>query len=114
MMATLKRNSEILTARLNIADNPWARAKGLLGRKHLPSDEVLWIKPCNNIHTFFMKFPIDVVFTDKNLKVVKVRHNVVPGRLILPVWKARNTFECAVGFLDRHQIREGDQLHVGP
>lgn len=112
-MATLKRNSEILTTDLKIADNLWTRAKGLLGRASLPSDEVLWIKPCNNIHTFFMKFPIDVVFTDKNLKVVKVRRNVVPGRLILPVWKACNTFECAAGFLDRHQIREGDQLHVG-
>jgi len=112
-MATLKRNSEVLTTELKIADNPWLRAKGLLGRESLPSDEVLWIKPCNNIHTFFMKFPIDVVFTDRNLKVVKVRRNVVPGRLILPVWRASNTFECAVGFLDRHQIREGDQLHVG-
>lgn len=112
-MAKLMRESKIL-ASIEFAHTPWRRAKGLLGRASLPPGEALWIRPCNSIHTFFMKFPIDVVFTDKNLIVCKVIRDVKPGRLLAPVWKASSTFEFAAGFLDQHPIREGDQLHVGP
>ena len=73
----------------------------------------MWIKPCNSIHTFFMKFPIDVVFVDKNLKVRKVKRNVPPGKFIWPIFSAHSVFECAAGFLDAHPIQEGDQLHSG-
>jgi uncharacterized protein len=113
-MAQLKKNSTIIAEKVWIANNPWTRFVGLLGRKNLPDSEALWIKPCNSIHTFFMKFPIDAVFTDKNLVVLQVRSHLKPGLLIKPVWTARYTFEFAAGFTDRHKIAEGDQLYVDP
>ncbi len=113
MMPQLMRDSEILAPHVWIADNTWSRAKGLLGRSILPADEVMWIKPCNSIHTFFMKFPIDVVFTDRQLVVRKVYRNVMPWRLTWPVWSAHSVFEFASGFLTARPIREGDRLHVG-
>jgi uncharacterized membrane protein (UPF0127 family) len=113
-MAKLMRGDEILASKVEFAHSPWSRAKGLLGRKSLPPDQAMWLKPCNNIHTFFMRFPIDVVFTDKNLVVRKVHRNVGPWKLRAAFWHGESTFEFAAGFLDRHPIQEGDQLHVGP
>jgi uncharacterized membrane protein (UPF0127 family) len=111
-MAKLMRGTEIL-ASVEFAHNPLRRAIGLLGRASLPIDQVMWLKPGNNIHTMFMRFAIDVIFVDKNLVVRKIHRQVKPGKLWLASWKANSTFECAAGFLDQHRIQEGDQLHVG-
>ena len=119
-MACLKRNSEVLATRVWMANTPWTRLRGLLGRKDFPASDAMWfvpgsrLVPMNSIHTFFMRFPIDVAFTDSNLVVKKIFAGVKPGRMIWPVVAATNTFEFAAGFLGRHSIREGDQLHVDP
>lgn len=113
-MARLRKDAYVIAENLWIASNPWTRFKGLLGRKHLPENEAMWIKPCNGIHTFFMRFPIDAVFTDRNLVVKKVIKNIPPGRMPWPVWSATHTFEFAAGSADRHNLREGDRLHVDP
>ncbi|TML60208.1 MAG: DUF192 domain-containing protein, partial [Actinobacteria bacterium] len=54
--------------------------KGLLGRTSLPDGEGLLLKPCGSVHTFFMRFPIDVVFLDRELSVVAVSAEVAPWR----------------------------------
>ena len=54
--------------------------RGLLGRDGLPQGEGLLIKPCGSVHTFFMRFPIDVVFLDRELSVLAVRPEVRPWR----------------------------------
>jgi uncharacterized membrane protein (UPF0127 family) len=66
---------------VDIADTSAARRTGLLKRKSLESGEGLWIVPCESVHTFFMKFPIDLVYLDRRRKVRKVRHAVPPWRL---------------------------------
>jgi uncharacterized protein len=88
------------------------RAKGLLGKKEMGIDQCLWIKPCNNVHTFFMKFSIDCIFMDKSMKVVRTFENVAPHRLVGPVWKASSVLEAPAGFIGRWNIKNGDQLHV--
>ena len=55
--------------------------RGLLGRSSLPSGEGLLLKPAGSVHTFFMRFPIDVVFLDRDRKVVGVRHGLRPWRV---------------------------------
>lgn len=110
----LRLANTTLASQVWIANNPWARAKGLLGRSSFPLTDALWIKPCNNIHTFFMKFPIDAVFTDRELKVRRVIQNLRPGRIIWPVWSAHSVFEFAAGFVEKNPVREGDQLYVVP
>ncbi len=101
-----------LIPRLELADSMWRRMKGLLGRTHLPVDQALWIPQCRSVHTFFMKFPIDLIFLDRDLVVRKTFKHVNPGRLIWPVWSASSVIELQAGFLDKNPIRVGEKLHV--
>ncbi|MBI5623952.1 MAG: DUF192 domain-containing protein [Elusimicrobia bacterium] len=88
------------------------RMRGLLGKDSLPEGEGLWIIPCPQIHTFFMRFPIDVLFLDRGLKVVLVKERLGPWRLApwLP-WTcdAHSVLELAAGAL-RGSVEVGDRL----
>jgi uncharacterized protein len=78
----------------------------------LPANEALWILRCNSIHTFFMKFPIDVVFLNRKMEVTKVLMNVKPGRLVMPDWRASSVIEFSGGFLESHPLTIGEKLNV--
>lgn len=70
------------------------RAKGLIGTKDLAPDEGMLILKCNAIHTFFMRFPIDATFLDKDGQIVKVVRNIRPWRLFIwGGWRARQVLE---------------------
>ena len=64
-----------------LAETPLTRMKGLLGRRELPKDEGIFIRPASSIHMFFMRFPIDAVFLDRADRVVKVAANLRPWRI---------------------------------
>ena len=108
-----KTNNQRLIPHLEVADGFLSRGKGLLGHSKLNEDAGMWIHRCNSIHTFFMKFSIDCVFVDKNLKVKAVFNDVKPWRLVPPVWGASSVFELASGAAARMNICVGDQLYVG-
>lgn len=114
-MAVLRSETRnrVLVSDLKVARRFWDRGRGLLGRVALPAEEALWILRCNSIHTFFMMFPIDCVFVNRNLEVKALRRNVVPWRLVLPVWGASSVIEMAAGSIDRLEITAGEKLHVG-
>jgi uncharacterized membrane protein (UPF0127 family) len=114
-MAKLENRSknQLMIGNLEIARGFWSRGKGLLGRQGLAADSALWIHRCNSIHTFFMQFPIDCVFVDRNLKVKAIYQDVRPWRLLLPVWGASSVFELSSGAASRMDITVGDQLYVG-
>lgn len=114
-MAQLKNitKSQILAKNVREARSLWSRTKGLIGSDTLPKEETLWISYCNSIHTFFMKYPIDVIFVDKNLRIKQVKFNVRPWSVLLPVWGATSVFEFESGKLDFTNLEVGDQLHVG-
>lgn len=105
-------NPQLMVDQLMIAESFWHRAKGLLGRKKLLEKEALWIKPCNNIHTFFMNFPIDCVFVDKRLKIVKLKSHINAFKIIGPFWKAHSVFEMPAGSINQFQLKTGDQFYV--
>ena len=69
---------EINGVKARVARTLFARIKGLIGTKHLPPGEGMLILHCNAIHTFFMSFPIDATFLDRNDRVVKVVRNIRP------------------------------------
>src|ERR1039457_7273649 len=71
----------VLATQLTKAHTGATRRKGLLGRESLLPGEGLWIAPCESVHTFFMRFPIDLVYLDRKLKVKKVRHSVGAWRM---------------------------------
>jgi len=63
-----------------LATNPWTRFRGLMGRASLAPDEGMLFRPAGSIHMFFMRFPIDVVFCDRELRVVKVVQDLQPWK----------------------------------
>lgn len=109
---TSSAGAELLADQLDVAESFWARGKGLLGRKELRTGEALWIKPCNNIHTFFMKFAIDCIFIDKRMEIQNIARNVVPFRMVGPYWKAVSVIETPSGFADAKKLQVGDSLYV--
>lgn len=106
------KNAELIVDHLELATSFIERGKGLLGRDDLPESEGLWIKPCNNIHTFFMKFRIDCLFLDENLVIQKIASNMKPFRVAGPVWKARSVIELKAGTASKSNLAVGDQLYV--
>ena len=106
----LTRNTEI-GARIEIASTAGRRNKGLLGRTGLNSGGGLWIVPCEAVHTFAMKFAIDLLYLDKAHRVVKVRHAVRPGR-ISGALRAHSVIELPAGTLAATETQRGDQLQL--
>jgi hypothetical protein len=85
--------NRVLAERGQIASSFLARTKGLLGRGSLPSGEALVITSCRGIHTYFMRFPIDVLFLDKHGRVVGIVHAIVPFKASPYFWKASLAIE---------------------
>ena len=113
-MRLIKMDSNtIIAEKVFVAESFWQRLKGLLGRTELSAHETMWIQRCDSIHTFFMKFPIDVVFVDKKLKVCSVRTNVKPWRLASSYWCASSVFEFASPNPEVKNLKKGDLLYVG-
>ena len=85
---------EICGVKARVARTFSERAKGLIGTKSLPDGEGMLILHCNAVHTFFMSFPIDVTFLDRQDRVVKVVRGVKPWRpLVWGGWRASKALE---------------------
>ena len=80
-----------------IATSPIKRLVGLLGRKNLSPNQALVLRPCSGIHTFFMRFALDVLFLDRNMRVIKLIQNYPPNRLSPTIWGAKIVVELPVG-----------------
>jgi hypothetical protein len=104
----LSRQAELADC-AEVAGHGAARRKGLLGRTCLPPGGGLWIVPCESVHTFFMKFPIDLVYIDRNKKVRKVRSDVPPWRLSACL-SAHSIIELPAGTVRNTQTALGDRL----
>jgi len=102
-----------LISDLKVATSEWARGKGLLGKKSLGREEALLIPRCNSIHTFFMKFSIDCVFLDKDMRIKAIYSRVTPFKIIWPIWGAHSVIEFAEGRALDLNLQVGEQLHVG-
>ena len=93
------------------ADTSATRRVGLLKRTGLEQGEGLWILPCESVHTFFMKFDIDVLFLDKKERVVKAIDRLPPWRLAMCL-RGRSVVELPAGTIAETGTRKGDQLEV--
>jgi len=99
---------------VEVAGNFFSRAKGLMFRTSLKENHSLWIKNCTHVHTFFMRFAIDLIFVDRNLKVQKTYACAKPWRhFFLGTWKSDSVFELPEGTLNKCLVKVGDQLYVG-
>lgn len=100
---------QVLADRADIADTSAKRRTGLLKHTGLAPGEGLWIAPCEGVHTFGMKFPIDVLFLSKKKKILKARPEMVKGRIAFSLL-AHSVLELPAGTLARTGTAAGDQL----
>lgn len=100
-----------LATRLEAATTSATRRKGLLGRNGLSAGEGLWIAPCESVHTFFMRFPIDLVYLDRQLRVKKVRHSVGPWRMSACL-SAHSILELPAGTIRETRTERGDTVEI--
>ena len=100
----------VLGSAVEVAGTSASRAKGLLGRDQLASGEGLLFKHCSSLHTFFMRFPIDIIFADRSGRVLKVSKAVGPFRLVAAPLRAHYALELPAGAIETSQTREGDTL----
>ena len=94
-----------------LAVTAWTRSKGLLGRSGLDPDEGLWIQPTGSIHMWFMRFPLDVVYADRDGRVLKLVREIRPWRMSA-CRGAKVALELPVGAIDRSGVEVGDHLVI--
>jgi uncharacterized membrane protein (UPF0127 family) len=111
IIANRTRNT-LVGSHVEIADNFLNRLVGLLGRDGLDTGCGLLIQPSSGIHTFGMRFPIDVVALDRRFQVVSARRAVRPWRISGLSWRTRAVLELPAGHLDQCSIMPGDQLEI--
>jgi uncharacterized membrane protein (UPF0127 family) len=99
-----------LGSEVRLADTPRARRIGLLKHDKLNTGEGLWIYPTQAIHTWGMRFPIDLVFIDRRMRVRRIYHRLAPFRLTSLVWSAQSVLELPSGSLASTGTSVGDEL----
>ena len=104
-------DGEVVCEHCLVADSPWARMRGLLGRRGLESGEGLLLRPTGSVHTFFMRFPIDVVFLSRDGEVLKSAPALPPWRTA-GARRAKAVLELAADEADRRGIRVGARLDL--
>lgn len=113
-MLQLMNNSKnnIIVENLFIADSFWLRMKGLMWKKDLAEDEGLLLLPCNAVHMMFMRFPIDVIFLDRDFVVLKIMDNLKPWRFSPVVRGAFQVIELRTGTALKKGISIDDRLSL--
>jgi hypothetical protein len=111
-VANLTRGTVLATS-LEVADTGPRRSKGLLGRAGLDTGGGLWIAPCESVHTFFMQFPIDLVYLDRKNRVRKVRERVPAWRISVCL-SAHSILELPAGTIRATGTQAGDVVEFTP
>ena len=109
MRVTNITRDKVLAESADVANTSAKRRRGLLKHEMLPRGEGLWISPCEAVHTFGMKFAIDVLFLNKKRKVLKIRHSMSRRRVSACLW-AHSVLELPAGMAEETQTSVGDQL----
>lgn len=111
MKVQIRYKNKILSDNIRVADTPATRIIGLMFKKKISGADGLLLDPCNSIHTFFMRYSLDVVFLSKTNVVIKVIRNLKPWRMTFIYFKARKTLELPAGQLPL-DLHEGDIMEV--
>lgn len=94
--------------------NPVSRGLGLMGKKGLPPGGGLIIDPCSGVVSFFMRFPIDVVFLDRDGRVVHLVEDLRPWKASKMVRASKLVVELPTGTIGRTQTQLGDVVTISP
>jgi len=100
----------VLADKVTVVETFPGRMKGLLGKKRLAKDEAMLLKPCKQVHTLFMKFPIDVVFLDEQCRVVHIKENLKSFSVSPYVENAKCVIEFPAGKVRETGLGINDRL----
>lgn len=106
-----RTRGEVVCEKAEIADTPWTRLRGLLGRSELPPGSGMLLRPSPSIHSAFMRFEFDAIFLDAEMRVVRIAERI-------PAWRARAAkgaravLELSAGEAARRGVQVGDELAV--
>lgn len=100
----------LLAERLFVADTYLSRLRGLIGHAPLASGDALWIRPCQQVHTHFMGYPLHVIFLDAEQRVLRVVQDMRPWRVSPWVRQAKSAIEFNAA--RAIAVAEGDCLRV--
>lgn len=116
MAKVLRKDGSLLLARCGVMETPAQRMKGLLGRDSLAAGEGLWFPHETSVHTFFMKFTIDVAFLDRGGRVVALYHSLKPWRhtWIHLTALGGGVVEASAGLFAGAGVKRGEELVVCP
>jgi uncharacterized protein len=109
MIKNTTRNT-VLASKVILADTASKRMVGLLDRSNLDQGEGLVLDPCNSVHMLFMKFAIDVIFLDKNNRVVGLCENLKPFCFSPIFWESACALELPAGTIKQSNTQSGDQI----
>lgn len=112
MRAVNVSRGTILAEECELARSFLARGRGLMGRPGLAAGAGMLIQPCSSVHTFFMRFPIDVIFLDRQRVVVGLQAAMPPNRPYAGAWRAHATLELPAGVIAATGTRIGDQIQI--
>jgi protein-S-isoprenylcysteine O-methyltransferase Ste14/uncharacterized membrane protein (UPF0127 family) len=104
----------VVAERLRAAHTHWTRLRGLLGTRRLETGHGLWLKPCRRVHMLGMRYPLDVVFLDDELVVVRAISGLAPGRVSPRIGRASSVLELPAGTLERAGLAEGARVAIAP
>jgi uncharacterized membrane protein (UPF0127 family) len=107
------RNAYLAT-HMSVARTHWSRFRGLMGKTDasFPAGDGLWIVPSRGVHTFAMKFPIDVLYLDLNKFVVHVEQNLKPWRVARVSMRAASVLELPGNTLKSSGTAVGDEIEI--
>ncbi|SCP98041.1 DUF192 domain-containing protein [Anaerobium acetethylicum] len=104
--------NRIILGEAEIADTFFTRFRGLLGRKGLAADAGLIINPCNSVHMIGMRFPIDVIFVNRDNRICHIQHSMRKMSVSPVVRGARFVIEAPEGISKRLNIEMGDEIKI--
>ena len=87
-----------------------SRLRGWMGVRHHDAGAGLWLEPCNAVHTFFMRFPVDILYLARDGTILALREGVKPWRLSAPVWRARAVLELPAGHARAQGLATGRRV----
>lgn len=103
-------NGKVICEKVEVADTFIKRFKGLMYRKSLAEDEGLLLEPCNEIHTFGMKFAIDTITISRDNRIIYIDENIVPGKIRPVIKDGKKVLELVSGTVEKYDLKLGDEV----
>ncbi|UMZ75029.1 putative ACR [Natranaerofaba carboxydovora] len=107
-----KNNKVLISSHIKVADTFFKRLKGLLGTKDLPSGKGLLIIPCKQVHTFFMRYNLDLIFLDEYNTIVHMIEDIPPFRISPYIKESEKVLELKAGTIKQYNLMEGEKLVI--